>query len=376
MDPVSRTNLTRRLLQNLKDKRTDHARDEAQVSAAVFTSLEHWQRERQALFLDAPQPVAFSGELAEPSSYLALSVLDIPVLLTRDEHGTLRAFINACAHRGAPVATGQGTARSLVCPFHGWAYQSDGSLRGRPEDEYFSTEAIDCALTALPVSEHYGVIVVALQPSISQDTVDTALDDIGGQLAAFGFADYLPIERRQFDVAANWKLVNDLSLESYHFTPLHRDSVAQVLLANAVVDTFGRHSRWAFPLRSIANLADRPEAEWPEQFQGSLTFTLYPGVMLLVNLLGAQMIRAEPGKQPSESRVTYVGVRGPDCSARDAHTAYAFGGDVFAQEDLPMAEACQQGLTATGQDLLLGRNEPLLQFWHQLWQEAIQFPRS
>jgi hypothetical protein len=44
---------------------------------------------------------------------------------------------------------------------------------------------------------------------------------------------------------------------------------------------------------------------------------------------------------------------------------------VFAREDLPIAEACQRGLTASRRDQLLGRNEPLLQFWHRLWRAAI-----
>ena len=235
----------------------------------------------------------FSGELPEPNSYLSLTLLDTPVLLARDERGTLRAFVNACAHRGAPVAHGQGQARSLVCPFHGWAYTLDGQLRGRPEDDSFSTAPEDCALRRLPVSERHGVVVVGLDPALPQRTVDEALNEVGDELSAFDFGDYRPLERRHFTVDANWKLVNDLSLESYHFRNLHRDSVAKVLHANAVVDTYGRHSRWAFPLQSIDALADTPEENWPDALQGSLTFTLYPGVMFLVNSLGAQMIRAE-----------------------------------------------------------------------------------
>jgi phenylpropionate dioxygenase-like ring-hydroxylating dioxygenase large terminal subunit len=372
VDRTTSTELNRRLLQNLGGKTTDRCADEATVPATVFTCPELLTRERQALFLDTPQPVAFSGELPEPNSYLALTVLDTPVLLARDVQGALRAFINACAHRGAPVARGQGQARSLVCPFHGWAYRFDGALHGRPEDDSFTTAPDGCSLAPLPVSERYGVVVVALDRAMPQRAVDDALHDIGEQLAGFGFDDYRPLQRRHFDVGANWKLVNDLSLESYHFRTLHRNSVAQVLLDNAVVDTFGRHSRWAFPLQSIGELAGKPEEDWPDSLQGSLTFTLYPGVMFLVNALGAQMIRAEPGKQPGESAVTYAGVHAPGCDPGAARKAYAFGGDVFATEDLPMAEACQQGLAAGVRDLLIGRNEPLLQFWHQLWHESVQ----
>lgn len=365
-------NINRRLLENLLNKTTDQADREAQVAASAFYCPEVAALERQRLFLNTPQPVAFSGEIAEPGSYLALQVLDVPVLLTRDDSGQLRAFINACTHRGAQVATGAGRARSLVCPFHGWAYAMNGSLRGRPESGCFDTASEDCALTPLAVAELYGIVVVAISADITAQAVDSALDGIGAQLAGYGLHDYRALERREFDVAANWKLVSDLSLESYHFKTLHRDSVAQILTPNAIVDTYGRHSLWAFPLKSIAQLAERDAADWPDTLQGSCTFTLYPGVMFILNALGAQMIRAEPGTVPGRSRVIYAGVCGPGCDPQQARQSYEFGGDVFAREDLPIAEDCQRGLAASRRNLLLGRNEPLLQFWHRLWAEAIE----
>jgi len=364
-------NINRRLLENLRNNTTDQADSEACIAAKEFYCAETLALERRHLFTNTPQPVAFSGEIPEPGSYLALQVLDTPVLLTRDEDGKLRAFINACSHRGARVATGAGVARSLVCPFHGWAYAIDGTLRGRPDDACFSTPRQDCSLTALAVSEKYGIVVVAASGEVTQDAVDNALVEIGEHLAGFGFEHYRTLERRIFDVAANWKLVSDLSLESYHFKTLHRDSVAQILAPNAVVDTFGRHSLWAFPFKTITTLAELDQASWPDSVQGSTTFTLYPGVMFVVNALGAQMIRAEPGQRPGESRVTFVGVSRNNCDVEQARKAWEFGSDVFSREDLPIAEECQLGLTAGGRDLLLGKNEPLLHFWHQLWRAAV-----
>jgi phenylpropionate dioxygenase-like ring-hydroxylating dioxygenase large terminal subunit len=363
-------NINRRLLENLCNNTTDRTANEARVAASAFYCPETLALEQQYLFLKTPQPVAFSAEIPEPGNYLALQVLDTPVLLTRDEKGQLRAFINACSHRGARVATGQGHARSLVCPFHGWAYAMDGSLRGRPEDSCFSTPAEDCSLTPLPVAEHYGIVVVAMT-DMPQQNVDNALSEIGSHLEGIGLQHYRALERRRFDVAANWKLVSDLSLESYHFKTLHRDSVGRILAPNAVVDTYGRHSLWAFPFKSIVQLAECAEKDWPDTVQGSCTFTLYPGVMLIVNALGAQMIRAEPGAGPGRSRVIYAGVRIADCDAGQARQAYEFGGEVFEREDLPIAEECQRGLTASKRDLLLGKNEPLLHFWHELWRSAL-----
>ena len=362
--------LNRRMLENLKANRTDLASREIKIPAESFQSLERLARERVSLFINTPQPVAFAGELTAPNSYLTLDILDTPVLLTRDEGGALHAFINACAHRGAPVASGSGHARALVCPFHGWSFTTAGRLRGRPADACFDAATPDTDLHPLPVCERFGIVVVGLGPAITQTQVDNSLLEIAEDLDALGLANFRVLDRREYRVAANWKLVNDLSLESYHFAALHRDSVAQMLSPSAVFDTFERHSRWAFPLKSIADLAERPEEKWPESLQGSCTFTLYPGVMLLINALGAQMIRAEPGAHPGESVVSYIGMHDPQSDLQAARQAYEFGGDVFAEEDLPMAEACQRGIGASHRDLPLGKNEPLLQFWHQLWDKA------
>ena len=363
--------LNRQLLEQFENQGTTSAATEERIPAARYTCPDRFELERQQIFRQTPQPIAFSAELPGPGSFLALQVLDTPVLLTRDDAGVLHAFFNRCRHRGARLADGAGSQRRLVCPFHGWTYGLDGQLSGRPGDEFFTTPPEDCGLMTLPVSETQGIIVIALDSAVHQTKVDEALDEIATQLSTFELANCEPLGRQSLDVKANWKLVNDLSLESYHFAVLHRDSVAQLLTDNAIVETYDRSSRWAFPLKSIARLAQLPSADWPEHIEGSVTYTVFPGVMLIINASGAQMIRSEPGTTPGTSRVSYIGIARAGTELSAAKQAYEFGGSVFTGEDLPMAENCQQGLAASGGDLLLGRNEVLLQFWHRLWDEAI-----
>ncbi len=362
--------LNRRLLRNLENNTTDSVDSEMLEPAEAFVCPDRHAQERSVLFYQAPQPVAFSGELAGPGSYLALDILDIPVLLTRSESGELHAFVNACSHRGAQVAEGGGQSGRLVCHFHGWSYSHSGELLGRPQEDCFESGKASLGLQRLPVSEKYGIVVLGLHRAISQVAVAAALDEIGEELASFRLELYQPVGRKQYPVAANWKLVTALSLESYHFATVHRDSVAQILNHHAVVDTMGRHTRWAFPLKSIERLRDMDEADWPGSVEGSCTYTLFPGVMIIVNSTGAQLIRAEPGATAASSKVSYAGIRIESVDPEAALQAYNFGGDVFETEDLPVARQCQQGIEAGGRDLLFGRNEPLLQFWHRLWNDA------
>ena len=81
---------------------------------------------------------AHASELAESGSYRLLDIPFAPVLLVRGADGRLRAFMNACRHRGAPVVRDvEGVARTLVCQYHSWGYDLDGSLVRVPDERDF-----------------------------------------------------------------------------------------------------------------------------------------------------------------------------------------------------------------------------------------------
>src|SRR4051812_24110407 len=103
-----------------------------------YADAEHHALEIERVFRRSWVSVALDDDVRAPGSYFAASVGPIPVLLVRDDGGQLRAFLNACRHRGAPVATGSGSACALRCNYHGWVYRLDGSLAraagvGEPE---------------------------------------------------------------------------------------------------------------------------------------------------------------------------------------------------------------------------------------------------
>ncbi len=371
MTPAENRQIIERMLKHLADGTTDLAPRSMEISADEFLSPERFEKECQQLFLDTPQVIAFAGELAQPGSYLTATVMEVPVLVTRAEDGKLRAFINACAHRGAPVASGCGEARRLTCKFHGWSYGLDGCLAGRRSGESFDGVQASVGLTPLAVAERGGLIVVAPRPSLSQQRVDNALTEIEPALSGFNFEQTVPVGQYRYEAKANWKLVAGLSHEAYHFASVHRNSLAPLMYDNAVVDTFGRHSRWAFALRGIEKLAQIDSAQWPPRFPGAMNHTIFPGTVIVVNTDDAEMIRVEPGSKPGESVVYYSGVSRSPGNLDACREAFEFGGQLFTEEDLPAAEACQRGLNAGLPTVIIGRNEPVVQFWHRLWSEEL-----
>lgn len=373
MNDKDTISLIQRLIERIDTNTTDEVPDMMTESVADFLCPERFARERQQFFVDAPQVIGFAGEVQDPDSFLTAEVMGVPVLVTRDNNGTLRAFVNACAHRGAKVAHGNGNKGRLTCKFHGWTYALDGSLYGRPQDACFDKPGADCRLKSLPVSDRSGLIVVSINPATPQSVVDNHLIDIQDQFAGFHFDKMHSLETRRFEVNANWKIIAALSYESYHFATLHRDSVAQWLRPNAVFDTFNdRHSRWSFAMKGTEKLKDKPLSQWPAAVPGAVSHALFPGTVVITNPEDAQIIRTEPGATVDTSVVYYTGVCRHKEKMEDSRAAYDFGGKAFENEDLPAAIECQAGLTAGREHILIGRNEPVVQFWHRLWRERLQ----
>lgn len=364
--------LIKRLIDRIETNTTDEAPGMMTESVADFLCPQRFLRERQQFFLQSPQVIGFAGEVKDPGSYITAEAMGIPVIVMRDNDGTLRAFVNACAHRGAKVAHGCGNKQRLTCRFHGWTYSLDGQLYGRPQDGCFEKADKSCGLKQLPVSDKSGLIVIGLHADMPQEQVDHHLDDIQDQFKGFGFHEMNSLETRKFEVKANWKLIAALSYESYHFATLHRDTVAQWLRPNAVYDTFNnKHSRWSFAMKGTEKLKDKDPSQWPDAVPGAVSHALFPGTVVITNPEDAQIIRTEPGNSVDTAIVYYTGVCRHKEKMEASRAAYDFGGQAFEQEDLPAAIECQQGLSAGREKIFIGANEPVVQFWHRLWREKL-----
>lgn len=363
--------LTARLIAHVQEDTSDQLVHSVVESSDIYRDHDLWTKERQTLFFDSPQLIAFAGEVAEPNSFLTAECMGVPIVVTRDEGGQLHAFVNACAHRGAEVASGCGQSRRLTCKFHGWSYGLDGQLIAMPKEEAFSIDKQCYGLQRLPVSDNSGLIVVGLSQRVSQLEVDHFLDDIAPALSGYAFDKALTIETRRKDVAANWKLVVSLSHESYHFATLHKKSLMPMMTAHAAIDEYGLHTRWSFPLKGIEELDQVDPAQWPVRPPAAVSHTIFPGTILIVNPRDAQIIRTEPGLVPDSSVIFYTGICDDLSHKVESEQSYEFGWDIFVNEDLPVAEQCQRGLTHAHKEIVMGRNEPIIQLWHQRWHQAL-----
>ena len=124
-----------------------------------------------------------SARIPRAHDFIVRDVLGISVLVSRGADGVVHAYLNYCRHRGARPAEGCGNARRFSCPYHGWVYDSEGSLVGIPGRRGFvEVDRTNSGLVALPCEERHGLVWVVLTADAPMD-LDEHLGPLGAELA-------------------------------------------------------------------------------------------------------------------------------------------------------------------------------------------------
>lgn len=211
----------------------------------AFAALEH-----EHVFGRSWLFVAHADELPTPGDYVLLRQLPQPVLLVRGTDGTIRAFLNACQHRGGPVVADDAgnTGRRLVCGYHAWTYDLEGSLVGLPGSQDFQVDTACLGLPRVRCEQWGSLVFVTLDEGAPPllDALGAAGRDLHDQIGGGdGVGDVHLVARRSIEVEGNWKLTVDANIETYHVNTVHRASAAMVLDQNAtgIFLLPGGHSR-------------------------------------------------------------------------------------------------------------------------------------
>ena len=173
---LDETELAERIFQHVDAGTTDLGDTVWREPVSHYLSQERFEAEC-ALIRRYPTPFCPSAALPEEGSYLARMAAGNPIVVTRDSDGSVHAFINACRHRGMQVADGNGCAKALSCPYHGWTYGLDGSLKGIPGQAGFpELDRSEHSLKAVSAIELGGIIYVQQEGGIDPSRLTHALD--------------------------------------------------------------------------------------------------------------------------------------------------------------------------------------------------------
>lgn len=356
--------MARRNLAHVKAGSVDRAPGVHRVPARHYTDPERARAERDRIFRRLPLALAFSCELREPGAYKAMQAAGVPVLIVRGADGGVRAFLNACSHRGAIVVPdGQGCARRFACPYHGWSYDAHGALVGiASRSEFGEVDASRLGLVPLPVAERAGLVFVTLRQGAPLD-LDAFLCGYGEVLAHLGL-EHCHLVGRQTVAGPNWKIAYDGYLDFYHLPMLHRNSFGPKMPNQALYDAWGPHQRVSMPNPGLAALEALPEEQWDVEALIGGVWTVFPHISIADFPVAGKVYMVSqlfPGACVGESLTVqnFLATREPDEAAREAIAGtMKFLLHVVRDEDYATGLGIQRALeTGQTRDVLFGCNE-------------------
>ena len=199
--------------------------DRRGLPAAAYHSEEIFALEQERLFRRHWQIAGHLSDIPEPGDYITLDIAGERALVIRGHDGVPRAFHNICRHRGTRVATGEAGRcnKALICPFHGWAYNLDGTLRGVAERSSFPPlDPSEWGLKPVEMEIWRGLIFLRFEAS-AQPSVAALMAPYAAEFAAFDTAAMIRIRGNDWEdrLPANWKCLRDVDNEGYHVRQAH-----------------------------------------------------------------------------------------------------------------------------------------------------------
>ncbi len=257
------------------------------IPAAWYTDPRVFDLERDTVFTRSWQVAGRIDELRAPGNYVAGQLPNgEPILVVRAPDETVHGFFNVCRHHAAAVVPdGAGSARQFRCPYHGWTYGLDGTLKGTPdfagvgdfERSANSLVPLDCA----PFQQWVLARTAAGGPA--PDAYFGA--GLSAQLDSLGLGRLHWVERRHYALDCNWKVFVDNYLDGgYHVPFVHRGLDSVLDYSEYTIALGDRFCLQSSPL--VTDGADAPTAA-VRQGGRAAYYWLYPNFM--INCYGGTM---------------------------------------------------------------------------------------
>ncbi len=198
----------------LEQRRAGHT-----LPQPLYTDANTFEFDMKGVYGESWLMIGMECELPKTGSYISMMVGKSPVIITRDKTGEIRGFHNSCRHRGSMICeVGSGTSPKLVCPYHRWTYDLDGSLfaANRMPDDFVKA---DHGLKPVAFRNVGGALFICL--SDAPPPFDDFADKLSVYSAPHNFKDAKLAAQAVLVENANWKLVMENARECYHCGTSH-----------------------------------------------------------------------------------------------------------------------------------------------------------
>lgn len=281
--------------------------------------------EREKLFLTHWQVVGHESDIPNPGDWLAFDMLGERAVVMRGADGVARAFHNLCRHRGARVVDGsQGSCKgSIVCPFHGWVYNLDGTLRGAAQPRSFGEmKREDFGLKPIEMQDFHGFFFLRFSPGPQPD-VAKLMVPFDADFASYRMRGVVPVQTPGWstDLPVNWKSVRDVDNEGYHVPLAHpglQDLYGRTYRDHYLADGLSMSIGWfgdvpgkLWSVRNYGRVSpDRPDLA-PHLQKAWTYYGLFPNTVFSMTPEGVQFYHDIPVTE-GMTRLTGRAYRRPD----------------------------------------------------------------
>jgi len=336
------------------------------IPAPWYVDARIAELERQTVFSRSWQVMGRMDQLAKPRQFVTAQIAGEPLVAVRDNDGVLRAFYNVCRHHAAAVVTEPcGEASILHCPYHGWNYGLDGSLKGMPEFEGVRNfERKDNGLLPVKVGTWEQFAFVNLDPNAA--ALAEFLGALVKRVAPLGLSNLQYFATKTYDIACNWKVFVDNYLDGgYHVPHLHKG-------LNSVLDykqyTIENEDRYCLQSSPMVTSTEDAATGATRKGDRAWYFWLYPNFMFncYEGYLDTNLVIP---LDVDHCRVVFDFYFGDVSDAARAYNEESVAvGNRVQDEDLGICEAVQRGLKsrAYGAGRLSVRREGGEQWFHKL----------
>jgi choline monooxygenase len=300
------------------------------------------QAEREEVFGANWIAVGRIDQVAVDGQFFTVEIAGDPLVVVRGSDGELRAFFNVCRHHAAAVVNAPcGTLQQLRCPYHGWTYGLDGSLKGVPEFagvRNFDREANGLIPVRVETWEHF--VFVTFNPSAA--ALIAFLGDLPGRIATLDLSNLHFFARKTYTLACNWKVYVDNYLDGgYHVPHLHKGLNSVLDYKEYTIENSEHYSLQSSPMVS---------SEEHESFAATRTgdrayyYWLYPNFM--INIYEGVMDTNLVLPLATDRCLVQFDFFFKDVSngARPANTKSVAVSDRIQDEDVDICESVQRGL--------------------------------
>ena len=379
-DADTNARIAARLFEHIDNTTCDLAPGLMMVDPAIYSDPDIAKLEQERIFDRVPVLAAHTSQLPNPNDFVTIDLPGNRVLLVRQENGQVKAFVNACRHRGACLVENEsGHRRVFACGYHGWTYNCDGGLRSIPYGDTFGEiDRAEYGLTELPCEERYGLVWVVQRPGAPIDVADWMGPEMDDILGGYHLEHFDMIRMSSFDEDMNWKVAEDAFVDGYHLKFVHPNSAGPYFYTNIqVVQDFGRHLRAVTPRKVLDQIRFTPDA--PIDPFVTVGNFLMPNTTILRHSDHYETLTFVPHPtDPNRSRMD-VRLLVPPVTSDEERALWEKNYDILVNtvilEDLPLNRQLQATLRGRGlKPLILGRNEMGNQAFHRLYDDLMATP--